>query len=209
MTLLLELLGLLLLVGCTQFQRLTGDAGGTLPVILLAGQSNMVRFAQYAEGAFAVAYGPAEFLPCAVGGTESSQWLPGGPLFQGCIDAAAGRHVDAILYWQGESDAYNERTSWGANFIATIEGLRSHFGAVPVVFAQIAITTDPNFARGWASIQAQQAAVQLSNAAMIRTDDLAQLADEVHLTPDSLRLIASRFAAALNALEGRERKAAA
>lgn len=203
----------LALNACRGLERLTGIERTTTatregstqakPVFLLAGQSNMVRFSQFAVDAFRADYAAKHggevpgVVPCAVGGTYSGQWLPDGELFNGCLDAARGQIITGILYYQGESDAYLETTNWGDRFGQTVAGFREHFGAVPVVFAQIATSTDPDFLRGWSSIQAQQAAVCIPGVRMIHTEDVAALVDTVHLTPESLQRIAARFVDAL------------
>lgn len=178
----------------------TSEIKKSKDVYLLAGQSNMVRMSQYGLDAFKAEYKKlynaegVEFVPCAVGGTWAGQWLPGSGLLEDCVVAARGYDLTGILYYQGESDAYNQRTDWAENFGKTVEGFRHYYPDIPVVFAQIAINNDPLFDRGWNSIQNQQSSVFLPGVKMIKTYDLAQLVDDVHLTPDSLEKIAQRFA---------------
>lgn len=171
-------------------------------VVLLSGQSNMERLARYALPELELEYvrhhGATrfEFINCAEGGTMSWHWVPGGGGYENCVAMARGRGVTDILHWQGESDAYNQITYWGQNFAKTVAGFRSSFKneLLPVIFAQIAFTTDPNWNRGWESIKQQQAAICIPGVRMIRTDDLAVLADEVHINAESARRIARRFA---------------
>jgi hypothetical protein len=186
----------------TKYGSMTAWSHGD--VILLAGQSNMVRFSQYGLQSFAQDYAKkygagsaVEFVPCAVGGTYSAQWLPGQPLFDQCLADAHGKKVTMVLYYQGESDAALKTQDWGYCFGLTIAGFRRAFGNVPVVFAQIAITTDPGFIQGWQSIQDQQARVSIPGVKMIVTKDVAALFDSVHLTPDTYPKIAQRFVDAM------------
>jgi hypothetical protein len=61
------------------------------------------------------------------------------------------------------------------------------------VFAQLGPKIVPGAVPNWDVIKAQQAALQLPSATMIRTDDLP-LMDELHFTTDSYRVIGTRFA---------------
>lgn len=204
-SLLLMLVGLL---GCTRYRQMTGSDSPGLPqvTIMLAGQSNMERIEWYAQDALKNAYvqlhGPTDIVlvPCSVGGTWSGQWVPGSGLFEQCVEKvkATKRPLTHIAYWQGESDAYNEITYWDKNFLQTIRGFRSIFGNVPVVFAQIAFATDPDWNRGWADVQRQQAGINESGVKMVRTQDLAVLSDAVHINKESaVRIVTERFAPAL------------
>lgn len=175
----------------------------TIRTALVGGQSNMERMEWYALDAIKEAYEKRhpgtrlEFVTCSEGGTWSGHWVPdGGGGFANCVAKAQGKIIDFILWWQGESDAYNQITYWGQNFAKTVAGFRSSFKneLLPVIFAQIAFTTDPNWNRGWESIKQQQAAICIPGVRMIRTDDLAVLADEVHINAESARRIARRFA---------------
>jgi len=66
---------------------------------------------------------------------------------------------------------------------------------LPVIFAQIGTTTEPEIFINWEIVKKQQFAVQLPYVAMITTDDLA-LRDSVHFTPESYTEIGNRFATA-------------
>lgn len=203
----LLIISMILMSGCESVSRVTeGPADNFIKIvkipnvtILMAGQSNMERMEWYAKDAISQAYvdlyGAANvsFIGCSVGGTWSGQWLPGNGLLEDCLVKSAGKNVTHLIYWQGESDAYNSIPYWGVNFSKTIAGFRKGLGDIPVVFAQIAYTTDPDWNRGWESIKQQQAAVCISGVKMIKTDDVAVLSDTVHIDDASAKKIGRRF----------------
>ena len=200
-------ISMMFVVGCESVDRIIDGSRDQVVknveipkvTILMAGQSNMERMEWYAKDAMKSAYieyhGSAdiEFIGCSVGGTWSGQWLPGNGLLEDCLVKSAGKNVTHLIYWQGESDAYNSIPYWGVNFSKTIAGFRKGLGDIPVVFAQIAYTTDPDWNRGWESIKQQQAAVCISGVKMIKTDDVAVLSDTVHIDDASAKKIGRRF----------------
>lgn len=196
----------LILTSCNKWREVRDghQEDNSTYTVLMAGQSNMERMEWYAQDALKTSVKRHRnvqnvvLIPCAVGGTWSGQWLPGAGLLESCVEAAKGQKVDAIVYWQGESDAYNSITNWVDHFTQTVAGFRAKLGNIPVVFAQIAYTTDPDWNRGWQSIKDQQASVNISGVKMIKTDDLAVLADTVHIDSASAQRIADRFGAALS-----------
>ncbi|GFP82460.1 probable carbohydrate esterase at4g34215 [Phtheirospermum japonicum] len=57
-------------------------------------------------------------VPCAVGGTSISQWLPGSELYVKMLSRAqaalssGGGQIQALLWYQGENDMVNEATAY-------------------------------------------------------------------------------------------------
>ena len=80
-------------------------------------------------------------VPCAVGGTPLSRWVPGADLYANavavCAEALAARVLKGILWHQGESDSVSreDAESYGERFRGMVESLRSELDGprVPVV----------------------------------------------------------------------------
>ena len=84
-------------------------------------------------------------VPCAVGGTPLSRWVPGADLYENavavCREALAEGKLKGILWHQGESDSGSgeDAGSYGVRFRAMIESLRRQFNSpgVPVVAGEL------------------------------------------------------------------------
>jgi carbohydrate esterase-like sialic acid-specific acetylesterase len=156
-------------------------------------------------------------VPCARGGSTIHEWqrdLDEGTLYGSCLKRAraaegAGR-IAGALFFQGEADAGHEHDSggrplspdrWAAAFEAMVKGLRGDLGTsdLPVVFAELGKAPRTNQFPGWERVKAEQRRVHLPHAARITTDDLA-LADPLHFTTESYRVIGQRFATAMAVL---------
>lgn len=211
--------------GCNRFDNLLGLPNGARPehtiapthespeppavkktrTVMLAGQSNMVRIEWYALDAMKTRYSELNpgstivFVECAVGGTNSYQWRADGQLWNGCVNPAlqAGLTIDDIWIIQGESDAFANYTEWATNWSNALNGFRRYWPQAQFIYAQIGITTSPEFERGWESVKNQQLNAHFDNSKMIKTDDLAVLADDVHLNPASAQAVGNRFVEAL------------
>jgi hypothetical protein len=171
--------------------------------LIAAGQSNMVGTEPFLAMAFTGHHVEVTVIPCGVGGTSITRWVPSGDLFQRCL-AMAPTHVDGILFYQGEADAWSMTAAqaWASGFAAFVAAMRQHFGLVPLVYAQLGRPLDVTHGPepGWSLIKAEQAAYTAPMCSMIRVDDLEQLPGDVHFTPTSYRIIAQRFADAILSL---------
>ncbi|MEO0542055.1 MAG: sialate O-acetylesterase [Cyanobacteria bacterium P01_A01_bin.105] len=152
-------------------------------------------------------------IPCATWGATLHQWqrdLSDQSLYGSCLKriqaAATVGDVTGVIFFQGEADALDpviypnlgiNADSWGTRFTDWVSQLRHDLGSphLPLVYAQIGSHQNPEKFPQWATIQQQQARLTLPHSAMIRTDDLP-LADEVHFTASSYRIIGQRFAEA-------------
>lgn len=182
--------------------------------------------------AFALAYLAAHpgahigLIPCAAGGKTLHEWrrqslvdsalVPiRSNLYGSCLhrihQAQAFGHVAGVLMFEGESDtrdpavvAYAQPFTFAVELVRWVEVLRADLAqsALPIVFAQLATTTDPTLVY-WNTVKAQQAIARdrLGVAAMVVTDDLALNADGLHLTTTSQVTLGQRFADAMAALE--------
>lgn len=156
-------------------------------------------------------------IPCAKGETSIMEWqrnYSDQTLYGSCLKritaAQLSGQVDGIIFFQGEADTVDPAQAphlplavdtYTQMFEKFITDFRKDTGNqnLPVIFAQIGSNANNQKYINWQTIQEQQAAVQLSCAAMITTDDL-ELRDEVHYTTDSYRVIGERFAAAFISL---------
>ncbi|NEO40828.1 MAG: sialate O-acetylesterase [Moorea sp. SIOASIH] len=152
-------------------------------------------------------------IPCAKSGTAIEQWqrsLSEDTLYGSCLKrvgaASVMGEITGILFFQGEKDAQKPSqdsditffpNQWADKFVTLVKDFRQDLGKpdLPVVFAQIGTTTDPETLPNWETVKAQQATVQLPATRMITTDDLA-LQDYVHLTTESYLIVGKRFAKA-------------
>ena len=137
---------------------------------------------------------------CAVSGTTISKWQAPHSVYSNCISQAraAGGHIDAILFLQGESDAANrdDAGKWAKRFAVVLKDFRTDLGAnLPMVFAQIGKLSGFPYQK---KVRDQQAlaATTNPNVKMITTLDLPTGSDGVHFTVASQKTIGTRFATA-------------
>ena len=144
-------------------------------------------------------------VPCAVGATGMSRWVPTGDLYRACVAkvrSARVKTVSGVLFFQGEYDSIDLRLArvWGTRFGRFVSGVRRSFGRplLPVVYAQIgSYDHDPQLIpAAWRMVKNQQAAFKANRVEMIRSDDLQQLPGTPHFTTASYRTLGVRFASA-------------
>lgn len=179
-------------------------------LFVLAGQSNMVGATDAIEARLRQQVPGARVVPCAVNGTTLLEWSPNldpTTLYGACVQkvrSTSGKVV-ALFFWQGESDAATPGgdldagrplvpATWADQFATLVQAMRADLGApnLPVVFAQLATTTQTSAFPNWDLVQAQQASVNLPGVSMIATEDLP-LADGLHVTSDGYEVSADRF----------------
>jgi hypothetical protein len=131
---------------------------------------------------------------CSVGGTTMSQWLPGGSLYQYCVNQAlaTGRPLGGMLFLQGESDIkpIEAAESWESKFNVMLGAFRDQFGPdVPFVLGQIgALGHDAAIVQQ----QQAQAAADNPNVALVVTADLP-IDRSGHFPISSYKIIGRRF----------------
>jgi hypothetical protein len=99
--------------------------------------------------------------------------------------------------------------AWIKSFHRLVDNLRADFSnqALPIVFAQIASISQERRARrehgyaGWERLKLLQAAVNLPNVVMVKTDDLPLKSDGLHLSASAAEILGQRFAAAFLGIE--------
>lgn len=150
-------------------------------------------------------------IPCAKDKSSIYQWqrnLSDESLYGSCLKrikaASTMGKVAGILFFQGESDALDPNfppkqirlpNEWASRFMDFVNSWRSDLGLpkLPVIFAQIGQNTAPDRFYYWEIVKQQQEAVKMSFCKMIKTDDL-DLADDIHFTTESYKVIGTRFA---------------
>lgn len=160
--------------------------------IMLAGQSNMARFyvaphyygevelqAKLNKAGYAV-----NFVECAVGGTTMDQWAPNGALTAQCDSRAAGRKIDAILFYQGEADAMVYNPNWPMEFMSLARYWQSKYLGVKIIFTQIDDNTMSGVYPDWTAFQNLQLTITTDqNLRMVSAIGLPVLPNNVHLEP--------------------------
>lgn len=153
-----------------------------------------------------------DLIPCAMGGTSMSQWLPGGDRLDRTTlygsanyrrTQAAVATLTAVLYFGHENQAgeANYATQW-SNLVSEF---RTDYGAsVPFIYCQLAKHTDTTQngkQHASADVQRRQEtgsgdALEMTNMHMITTFDLS-LIDSIHLDEIAQRKIGDRMALAI------------
>jgi hypothetical protein len=191
-----------IVVGVACAALVAGCGGKAAPVVVLAGQSNMLG----AEPNLVRTLGPdVDVVQCAKSGSRMAEWTPPrGALYRACVDRVRRRRVAGVLFFQGESDAERRATAlrWPAGFARLVAGFRrvSARPSLPIVFAVIGRTENPARFQAWEIVKRAQRSVRLPCVVRIETDDLAA-SDEVHFTRSGYAEIARRFERALRRLQ--------
>lgn len=152
-------------------------------------------------------------IPCAKGSTLIHHWLPGtnrydrstlfgSANYRRSVAAAGG--LKGIWYYGHESNTEEPfRASYIADWTRLITELRQDFGPVPVIYVQLARTTDPQFAQGFQEVAEAQRQMETGSGSpnalpahhMVVAFDLGLL-DYVHLDRTAVNTLADRIALA-------------
>lgn len=151
---------------------------------------------------------PVAFIPCAKGGTSSTEWQPGADhqdrttLYGSCVYRAnqAGG-VKAVLWWQGESDAASavSQATYNANLDTIANAFNTDLGVklVAVILQNSTGVTDLDEQK----IRDATAEAILDNANVLQGPDFSDISsdDTFHLkTNGNLQTAADRWLTALN-----------
>lgn len=145
---------------------------------------------------------------CSEGATSIHEWQPGGFLQSRCLGIYENIKRDypnavpaGVLFWQGERDATataDPDTAWAFLFQSAMKGFRWNLNdlRLPVIYCQLSVDSLPGSYPSWSYIKSQQADVYLNFAEMVRTDDINDVADSVHMGATGLSEVGRRMAAA-------------
>lgn len=147
-------------------------------------------------------------VPCAVGGSALSEWMPGAPLYAEAVRRAKIAQKDgtvrAILWHQGESDA--DRGPLEASYVERlaemVAALRAELGLAaadaPFLFGEIGEFPGSPCRGGNHSFNAVLPAATnaIPNAWFVRAADLRCNPDRIHFDTPSQRTLGLRYAEA-------------
>ncbi|MCC7499419.1 MAG: sialate O-acetylesterase [Bryobacterales bacterium] len=150
---------------------------------------------------------PVGLIPCADGGSSMDEWSPalkdqgGDSLYGGTLRRfrLAGGQVAGILWWQGESDAFNQpaAAAYKEKFRTLINAFRQDFGQpeLPVYWVQIGRFTVPDNADFWHKVQEDERILEteIRHTGMVASID-SDLDDAIHAGTESQKHIGARLA---------------
>jgi hypothetical protein len=124
--------------------------------VLIMGQSNAkgIIYSNSIQG---------EVIDCAISGMPIAAFhysMVSTSIFGGCLYKTIGKHVDAIVFWQGEQDTGTQELSdaWGSSASDVIRELHNYFGwNTPLIMVVLHDGGCPTcFNPGWQSVRDQQ-----------------------------------------------------
>jgi len=149
---------------------------------------------------------PIGLVPCAVGGTPLSRWMPGADLYEQAVDVArlamASGRLRGILWHQGEGDATDpeKAATYGPRLSSMLPRLRLDLAAgdVPVIVGELGPflaqrETCPHYPLVNQHLRAL--ADELSAYACVSAAGLGDNGDHLHFTASALREFGRRYAA--------------
>lgn len=163
---------------------------------------------------------PVGLLPCALGGSALDLWQPdwaervGMPpadsMFANLVELA-GRcgPVRGVLWYQGETDALHEGTTYAERFSGFVTAVRAAVANadLPFITVQLGLYDAemlakqtnggaPDFSPGWAEIREQQrrAAIEIPGVHMVSAADL-ETTDGTHIDRPGVEALGERLAA--------------
>ena len=142
-------------------------------------------------------------LPCAVGGTPLSRWLPGCDLYQNAVatarSASGAGTLKAILWHQGEADAQDPElaTSYGRRLQQMVAALRQELGDLPFVAGGLGdfLATHERCVH-YQVVNQALAGLALPGCTFVSAAGLADMGDGIHFGAQALREFGRRYAAA-------------
>ena len=157
-------------------------------------------------------------VPCAVGGTPLSRWIPGGDLYSNAVvrARAALRHgaLKGILWHQGcfDSNSITNAETYAARLVPMVARLRADLASpdAPFVAGELPRFMARYVAKNghhqhWPLVNAQiaEAVSRIPNAALVSSEGLDDCKrDLIHFETPSLRRFGERYAEAMLGLQG-------
>lgn len=152
-------------------------------------------------------------IPCADGGTQIHEWMPGEILFDHAVFMAKlamrTSKLSGILWHQGESDCLAEEdlVSHKEKFLTMARAMRRELGAedIPFIIGEISdlITVGKiGTQAGRMNRQYREAAAELPLCTVVSAEGLTLLSDNLHFDAPSQREFGLRYAKAFSELIG-------
>jgi hypothetical protein len=150
-------------------------------------------------------FAPIGLVPCAVGGTPLSRWMPGADLYENAVSIAKSAlgsgELKGILWHQGEGDSnsHDDAASYGERFQDMIRSLRSELftEGVPVITGELGPFLRNHEGCDFFDLVNQQLRElerSLPGYACVSADKLHDNGDYLHFDASSLREFGSRYA---------------
>ena len=163
---------------------------------------------------------PIGLVPCAVGGTPLSRWMPGADLYENAVSIAqralSSGTLKGILWHQGENDSVNamEANTYGERFQHMISNLRLRLTAerVPVITGELGtfMQSNPNYSfLNVVNHQLRELKGSLPFYDCVSANGLTAKDDGLHFNSKSLREFGQRYANAYKSITGRHETAPA
>lgn len=145
-------------------------------------------------------------IPCAVGGTPLSRWMPGNDLYENAVSTAKSALSEndilkGILWHQGEADAKDIPTArtYGQRMTDMITTLRQELQAnhVPFIAGELGYFLQQHAqCIHFTHVNHTLRNLHLPHYACVRAHKLADLGDDVHFDGPALREFGKRYAQA-------------
>lgn len=148
---------------------------------------------------------PVGLIPCADGGTEIRQWLPGELLYDHAVMqtklAQRTSQLKAILWHQGESDCLSDEAvaAYRERCLTVIARLRKDLGAenVPVILGELPWQIGENWKTGGRERKLngilRELAREIPHCAIASSEKLVVKPDGVHFDSESCREFGNRY----------------
>jgi hypothetical protein len=143
-------------------------------------------------------------LPCAVGGTPLSRWMPGNDLYENAVSITQaalsnGDILKGILWHQGEADSKDIPTAntYGARLTEMIATLRAELQAdhVPFISGELGyFLQNHEQCRYFTKVNQTLRTLKLPLYACANASGLNDIGDDVHFDGPSLREFGKRYA---------------
>ena len=146
-------------------------------------------------------------IPCADGGTQIKEWMPGEILFDHAVMmtklAMRTSKFCGIIWHQGESDCIEEADLLAHKemFLTMARAMRAELGAenLPFIIGEVSnlITVGKIGTKAdYMNARYREAAEELGCSAVVSAEGLELLGDHLHFDAPSLRVFGSRYAKA-------------
>ena len=146
-------------------------------------------------------------VPCAVGGTPLSRWMPGQDLYRTAVartkTAMKSGTLRAILWHQGEGDCADGKCeTYGARLETMVRALRAELGVgddVPFIAGELGdflSVRHPDSKHGVVNAGIRACATNVPNFRAVSARGLTANADNLHFNTASLREFGERYARA-------------
>lgn len=148
---------------------------------------------------------PVGLIPCADGGTEISQWMPGELLYDHAVMqtklALRTSRLKAILWHQGESDCLSDALveAYREKFLQVITALRKDLGAeqVPFILGELPQKMGASWKTEGREQQLntilRQLAKEVPNCAIASSENLTMKPDGAHFDSEACREFGKRY----------------